>query len=250
MKDKWALITGASSGIGAATAENLHGLGFNILITARRQERLQKLAQKLGSERVKWACFDIRNPEEIEKFITNHKAELKNLEVLVNCAGLARGTEKVHEAKLTDWDEMIDTNVKGLLHITRGILPFMVEKQSGHIVNLGSVAGRWTYPGGAIYCASKFAVRSFTEGLRMDLLGKNIRVSNVEPGMVNTEFGYVRFGDQKKADEVYKGMKPLSAQDIADTISWIVQRPAHINIQEVVIYPTAQAMVGMVHRNE
>ena len=250
MNDKWALITGASSGIGAATAENLHGLGYKILITGRRKERLQKMAERLGHERVKWACFDIRKPSEIEKFISEFRGELKNLEILVNSAGLAKGSEKVHEAKLQDWDEMIDTNVKGLLHITRGVLPFMLANQSGHIVNLGSVAGRWTYPGGAIYCASKFAVRSFTEGLRMDLLGKKIRVSNIEPGMVNTEFGLVRFGDQKKADEVYRGMKPLSAQDIADTISWVVQRPAHINIQEVVIYPTAQAMVGLVHRSE
>lgn len=155
----------------------------------------------------------------------------------------------MQDARIADWDEMFDVNVKGLLSLTRGLLPFMIRNKSGHIVNLGSVAGRWTYPGGAVYCATKFAVRALSEGLRMDLVGTGIRVTNIEPGMVNTEFSKVRFGDQAAADKVYAGMTPLSAQDVAESILWCVQRPAHVNIQEIVIYPTDQAAIGLVHRS-
>ncbi len=250
MKQKWALITGASSGIGAATAKKLAEHGFNLILTGRRKDRLEELAHSLKAGEVVLANFDLLKPSEIEKFCTGHEAYLKKLDVLVNNAGLAKGSELLDQGQLKDWDVMLDTNVRALLHITRAVLPFMVARQEGHIVNMGSVAGRWVYPGGAIYCATKHAVRAFSEGLRMDLLGKNIRVTNIEPGMVNTEFSKVRFDSQAKADAVYEGMTPLSAEDIAETIVWSIARPAHVNIQEIIIYPTAQAHVGMVHRSK
>lgn len=248
----WALITGATSGIGWATALTLAGQGFSILATGRRREKLLELAQiiqqKFPTVSVKVAAFDVSDRFEVSEFFKSHQAELAMTDVLVNNAGLARGVEKMQDAALDDWETMIDTNIKGLLFMTRGVVEHMVKKNSGHIINLGSVAGRWTYPGGGVYCATKAAVLALTEGLRMDLLGKKIRITNIEPGMVNTEFSYVRFGDQHKADLVYQGMTPLQAQDIADTIAWCVARPAHVNIQELVIYPTDQAHVGQVAR--
>ncbi len=249
MKQKWVLITGASSGIGAACAKKLGEMGYNLILTGRRKERLEELANNIKAGETLVASFDLQKPGEIESFCARHEAYLKKLDVLINNAGLAKGNEKVDEGSVKDWDLMIDTNVKGLMHMTRGVLPHMVAKKEGHIVNLGSVAGRWTYPGGAVYCASKFAVRAFTEGLRMDLQGKNIRVTNVEPGMVNTEFSLVRMGSKEKAEAVYQGMTPLKAEDIADTVAWVLLRPTHVNIQEIVIYPTDQAHVGMVHRS-
>lgn len=250
---KWALITGATSGIGEATARTLAAAGFSVLGTGRRQEKLADLKAALQKEfptvLVETACFDLTQSNEVADFLKSHAKTLAQVEVLVNNAGLAKGIEKMQEASLQDWDAMLDTNVKGLLYMTRGILPYFVQKNSGHIVNLGSVAGRWTYPGGGVYCATKFAVRALSEGLRMDLLGTKIRVTNIEPGMVNTEFSLVRFGDQTKADKVYEGMTPLSASDVAETIAWCVARPAHINIQELVIYPTDQAHVGQVARH-
>lgn len=249
---KWALITGASSGIGWATAESLAEYGFSLFITGRRFERLQNLENHLRSKfpriDVKIATFDISDKDEVKQFLKSHYADLAHVEVLVNNAGLARGVEKMQDANIDDWDVMIDTNVKGLLHISRGVLEHMSKKKSGHVVNIGSVAGRWTYPGGGVYCATKFAVRALSEGMRMDLLGTNVRVTNIEPGMVNTEFSLVRFGDQDKANKVYEGMTPLDAKDIAETVAWCVSRPAHVNIQELVIYPTDQAHVGIVNR--
>jgi hypothetical protein len=243
------LITGASSGIGLATAALCLKKGHEVILTGRREDRLVALQKSLGAGPVKIAVFDIADKSQTQKFIAEFKSDLQNLDVLINNAGLAKGTEKMQEAKLEDWEEMMNTNVMGLLTLTHGILPFMVARNSGHIVNLGSVAGRWVYPGGGVYCASKFAVRALSEGLRMDLLGKNIRVTNIEPGMVNTEFSLVRLGDQKKADSVYAGMKPLTAEDIADTIVWTLERPKHVNIQELVIFPTDQAGMGFVHRS-
>ena len=249
MRQKWALITGATSGIGAATATKLAELGYKLLLTGRRKTRLEELANKIKASEIILASFDLQNMGEIQNFCASHESQLKKVNVLVNNAGLAKGVDKVDEANLQDWDAMIDTNVKGLMHMTRGVLPSMVARKEGHIVNLGSVAGRWTYPGGAVYCASKFAVRAFSEGLRMDLQGKNIRVTNIEPGMVNTEFSVVRLGSKKEADDVYQNMTPLTADDIAETIAWAIARPAHVNIQEIVLYPTDQAHVGMVHRS-
>lgn len=249
---KWALITGATSGIGRATAEALASQGFSILATGRRFEKLKELEADLNkhhpSVSVKVAAFDVSDRFEVSEFLKAHQSYLDKVEVLINNAGLAKGTEKMQDASLDDWETMLDTNIKGLLFMTRGVLEPMVRRNSGHIVNLGSVAGRWTYPGGGVYCASKAAVRVLTEGLRMDLLGSKIRVTNIEPGMVNTEFSLIRFGDQAKADKVYEGMTPLNAHDIAETIAWCVARPAHVNIQELVIYPTDQAHVGQVAR--
>ncbi|MFS4460580.1 SDR family NAD(P)-dependent oxidoreductase [Bdellovibrio sp. HCB2-146] len=250
--EKWALVTGATSGIGWATCESLAKQGYSILATGRRPERLDQLKKHLTKTaptvQFQGATFDVSDRFEVSEFIKEQKSRLEKVEVLVNNAGLAKGIEKMQDANLDDWEVMIDTNIKGLLFMTRALLPLMLQRNSGHIVNLGSVAGRWTYPGGGVYCASKFAVRALSEGLRMDLLGSKIRVTNIEPGMVNTEFSLVRLEDKQKADKVYEGMTPLEAKDIAETIAWCVSRPAHVNIQELVIYPTDQAHVGQVAR--
>lgn len=253
MTKKWALITGATSGIGWATAENLAKQGYSIIAVGRRADRLQELQKSVtglgqAGVEVRTLELDITDRTALQSALKENENLWSQVEVLVNNAGLAKGVEKIQDANPEDWDVMIDTNIKGLLYMTRAILPFMTKNNKGHIVNIGSVAGRWTYPGGGVYCATKFAVRALSEGLRMDLLGKKIRVTNIEPGMVNTEFSLVRLKDQGAADKVYEGMTPLSAQDIAETITWCVLRPAHINIQELVIYPTDQAHVGQVAR--
>jgi 3-hydroxy acid dehydrogenase/malonic semialdehyde reductase len=248
----WAIITGATSGIGRATAEQLAAAGYSLILTGRRADRLQDLrehfAQNTPKISVKTIVMDITKKAEIDDFAQSEGPTLAKVRVLVNNAGLAKGTDKLQDGRVADWDEMFDTNVKGLLYLTRAVLPYMVKNKNGHIVNLGSVAGHTVYPGGAVYCASKFAVRALSEGLRMDLAGSNVRVTNVEPGMVNTEFSLVRLGEKEKADKVYEGMTPLSAQDIAETILWCLQRPGHVNVQEIVIYPTDQAAVGQVVR--
>jgi 3-hydroxy acid dehydrogenase/malonic semialdehyde reductase len=250
---KRALITGASSGIGQATAEAFAAAGADLILVARRKERLEKLQADLTKRfkiKVVIASLDIQDVKQIDAFVEQHRDLLSATDVVVNNAGLAKGTDKMMDAKTADWDVMIDTNVKGLLYVTRAVLPFMLKAGRGHIVNMGSVAGRWVYPGGAIYCASKFAVRAISDGLRMDLLGTPLRVTNIEPGMVETEFSEVRMQSAERAKAVYKGMKPLSAADIAETILWCVQRPAHVNIQELVIFPTDQAAIQMVHRGD
>ena len=247
--EQWALITGASSGIGEATAEALAVDKFNLILVARRKDRLTAIAQRIGEKYnvdVEIAAADISSSSKVDQLAKQYAK--KSITVLVNNAGLAKGIEKMYEAKVADWDVMIDTNVKGLLYMTRAFLPGMMERGHGHIVNLGSVAGRWTYPGGGIYCATKFAVRALSEGLRMDLLGTPIRVTNIEPGMVETEFSEVRLGDRERAKSIYKGLKPLSPGDVADSIAWCVSRPAHVNVQELVLFPTAQAAIQMVHR--
>jgi len=246
---KWALITGASSGICLATAKALARENYRLILCGRRADKLESLVKDLQPNNHIVASFDLQNTSEIAKFVTEFEPHLQKLDVLVNNAGLAKGIEKSQNSDLNDWDAMLDTNLRGLLHITRGVVPLMVQKGSGHVVNIGSVAGRWVYPGGAVYCATKFAVRAFTEGLRQDLIGTNIRVSNIEPGMVNSEFSLVRLGSQQKADAVYADMEPLTPEDIADTIIWVLNRPKHVNVQELVIYPTDQAHVGMVHRH-
>lgn len=246
-----ALITGASAGIGTATAELLAGRGVDLILVARRGERLNALKRRLESSfkvHVEAVTLDVRHGEQIVEFADRNRELLSRLDVVVNNAGLAKGVEKVMDANTHDWDVMIDTNIKGLLYVTRAVLPDLMKQPSAHIVNIGSVAGRWVYPGGAVYCASKFAVRALSEGLRMDLQGTNVRVSNIEPGMVETEFSEVRLGDRERAKSVYKGMRPLSAQDIAETVLWCLERPAHVNIQEVVIFPTDQAAISQVHR--
>lgn len=248
---KWALVTGASAGIGEATSFELAKQGFSLLLLARRKDRLENLKKSIQSQysvQVITESVDVCDSESVEAFVKTQAATLKELEVLVNNAGLAKGADKLQDGKMSEWEEMIDTNVTGLLRLTRAILPSFVANKRGHVVNLGSVAGRWVYQGGAVYCATKFAVRALSEGMRMDLIGAGVRVTNIEPGMVHTDFSLVRWNDQEKADKVYAGMKPLTANDIAETIGWVVSRPAHVNIQELVIYPTDQASIRDVYR--
>lgn len=252
MSEKWALVTGASSGIGWATALELAKNGFHLILQGRREQRLSELADTISRDcaQVKTvvACFDLRDREQILRFSSEQQVLIEKVDLLVNNAGLACGTAKLQDGDFQDWDQMIDTNIKGLLGLSRVVLPAMIKKNRGHVVNLGSVAGRWAYPGGAVYAATKFAVRALSEGMRMDLLGTALRVTNIEPGMVETEFSMVRLKDAQKASAVYEGMTPLTAQDIAETITWVISRPAHVNVQELVIFPTDQAGVGYVHR--
>lgn len=226
-----------------------HGKGWTCSCSPAAQTVSIKLKKELADEhgvKVSVLSADVRDFGALEKQLKG--ADWSGADVLINNAGLALGTDKLQDAKTSDWDGMIDTNVKGLLYLTRLVLPEFLKNKRGHIVNIGSVAGRWLYPGGAVYCATKFAVRAISEGLRMDLIGTPIRVTNVEPGMVETEFSFVRTGDEDKAKAVYKGMKPLSADDIADCVAWSLSRPAHVNIQELVVFPVDQPAVGQVHR--
>ncbi|MGE3262675.1 MAG: SDR family NAD(P)-dependent oxidoreductase [Bacteriovoracia bacterium] len=244
LKNGIVLITGATSGFGEATARLMARAWpeCRIWITGRRRERLDALVKEIGPERARGFAFDISSREAVEKFLRQNEAELKNISVLVNNAGLAAGLENFQDGNLDDFDRMIDTNVKGLVYITRGILPAMIQRGEGHIVNMGSIAGRYTYAKGNVYSATKFAVHALTESLRADLIGKNIRVTTIAPGMAETEFSVVRFkGDEAKAKAVYSGVEALSADDVAEAVLWSLDRPAHVNIQELVIYPTAQA---------
>lgn len=247
------VITGASSGIGQATAVLMSKNKKSLIICARRKDKLNDLKKeclKNGSPEIIVLNFDIKTKIGLKIFkdflIKNSEIKIENL---INSAGLAKGSELAQQAQISDWDDMIDTNVKGLMTVTRLLLDRVI-KESGHIVNLGSVAGRIVYEGGAVYCATKFAVRAFSDGLRMDLKGTKVRVTNIEPGMVNTEFSRVRLGTQQKADLVYQDMMPLSATDIADAILWCLNQPRHVNIHELVIYPTDQASVGQVVRGK
>lgn len=250
---KWALITGASSGIGLACAQRLAKDGFSLVMVARRLEVLKKLKSSLevdfkGCEALIFK-LDITDNKAVSEWQKKNAELISKADVLVNNAGLALGTDKIQNLKWSDAEVTIDVNVKGMLSFALPVIKAMSEKKSGHIVNLGSVAGRWVYPGGAVYCATKFAVRALSEAMRQDLLGLNVRVTNIEPGMVNTEFSTVRLGNKKLADKVYDKMTPLTGEDIAESISWCLAQPKHVNIQELVIYPTDQAHVGMVHRN-
>ncbi len=247
MKGSWALITGASSGMGWAIAQALAARGVNLLVNARREERLLSLKNELLSQhdiQVETLVFDIRDLKQCQSPLKERASLVSRVSILVNNAGLGKGTDIVPEAAIEDWEQMIDTNLKGLLYMTRLVLPYMVERNEGHIVNIGSVGGRWVLPGGAVYCATKFAVRAISEGLRMDLMGKKIRVTNIEPGVVKTEFFLVRSGDKTKAEDFYKGFTPLQAKDIAEAVVWCVERPPHVNVQELVIFPTDQVGVG------
>lgn len=252
IQDQIVLITGASSGIGAACAQAFAQAGAKLLLVARRKERLEKLAAELKQ---KFSChlhllpLDVRDRAGVESALSALPAPWFSVDVLINNAGLSRGLEKLHEGSIQDWEEMIDTNVKGLLYITRQIVPGMVSRGKGHVVNLGSIAGHQTYPGGNVYCASKAAVRAISEGLKQDLLGTPVRVTSVDPGMVETEFSEVRFhGDTERAKNVYKGLTPLTPEDIADVVFFCVTRPAHVNISEVLLVPTDQATATLVHR--
>lgn len=249
LQGQTALITGASAGIGAATAKALADVGCHLVLCARRLDRLEKLKAELGKKvSVEIFQLDVSKRAAIEKFSLEQSSTLKKIDILINNAGLAKGLDPLQKGSLEDWDVMIDTNIKGLLFLTRQVLPYMLERKSGHILNLGSVAGRWTYPNGNVYSATKYFVTAISESLRLDTLGSGVRVTNIEPGMVETEFSEVRLQDKDRAKKVYEGLKPLSAADIADSIVWSLSRPAHVNIQEMVIFPTAQASVGHVFR--
>jgi serine 3-dehydrogenase len=247
------LVTGASAGIGAACARAFAAAGARLILTARRAERLEELGEELraahGTES-HLLRLDVRDGGVVAQAFAQLPEEWSAIDVLVNNAGLGRRTDAVPDGHPGDWDQMIDTNVKGLLYVTRAVTPGMRERGRGHVINLGSIAGHQVYPGGAVYCATKHAVGAITRGLRMDLLGTGVRVSTVDPGMVETEFSVVRFGgDRERAERVYQGMTPLSAEDVADAVLWCATRPPHVNVDEVILMPTDQASVTMVHRH-
>ncbi|MDH4468857.1 MAG: SDR family NAD(P)-dependent oxidoreductase [Bacteriovoracaceae bacterium] len=245
------LITGATSGIGEACAEIFAAQKHSLFLVGRRQEKLQSLKESLEKKysiTVHITPLDVQNPSEIEKFFQENKNVLKNLNGLINNAGLAKGLGPTHSLSFSDISAMIDTNFKAVVYFAKMVMPIFIEKKSGHIINVGSVAGHHVYPNGNVYCATKSAVRAMTQALRYDLSGTGVRVSEVSPGMVNTNFSTVRLGDVEKANKVYEGMTPLLANDIAETISWIYHRPKHINIEEIVIYPTDQASPTVVNR--
>jgi len=242
---KIALITGATSGIGMATAQILAINGYDLIITGRREGLLNDLTVKITSDtdaEVLSLCFDIRDQNQVEKAVNSLTGKWKSVDVLVNNAGLAVGLEPVYSGVVDDWERMIDTNVKGLLYMSRLISAGMVANKSGHIINLSSIAGHEAYPNGAAYCASKHAVQAITKAMRIELLPFGIKVSSISPGMVETEFSKVRFkGDEAKAENVYKGLTPLYAIDIAEAVLFMVTRPSHVNIDELIIMPTDQA---------
>lgn len=249
---KIALITGATAGIGKATAIVLAANGYDVIITGRRAERLKTLEREIKEKhnvQVMALAFDIRDNEQVVSAIQSLPKEWKQIDVLINNAGLAAGLDTIQDGNLADWEQMIDTNVKGLLYISKQIMPLMMERKQGHIVNIGSVAGKETYPKGNVYCATKHAVEAITKGMRMDLNPYGIKVSSVCPGMVETEFSIVRLKDDNANEQVYKGFSPLLAEDIADTILFMVTRPAHVNIADVLIFPAAQASSTIVNRS-
>ncbi|MGF1521404.1 MAG: SDR family oxidoreductase [Leptolyngbyaceae cyanobacterium] len=246
------LITGASSGIGSACARLFAQAGARLILAARRKEKLQSLADELQqSYQVETLLLplDVQACNAVSTSIEGLPAVWRDIDVLINNAGLSRGLDKQYESPIQNWEEMIDTNIKGLLYVTRAVVPGMVSRNQGHVVNIGSIAARQTYPGGSVYCATKAAVKSLSEGLKIDLLGTPVRVTNIEPGLVETEFSDVRFrGDRDRASNTYKGMTPLTPDDIADTILFAVTRPAHVNISEIFLMPTDQSSVSLVHR--
>ena len=248
-----ALITGSTSGIGKATAERFAKAGYDLILTGRRNDRLdalKKQLQDLYHNRVLTLCFDVRSQAEVEQHLGNLPHDWKNIAVLVNNAGLAVGLNSVQDGIIDDWERMIDTNVKGLFYVSRTIAPLMIQNGHGHIVNVGSIAGKQVYPNGAAYCATKYAVDAFSQGLRLDLVSHGIRVTQVCPGAVETEFSVVRFkGDQNRADSVYKGFEPLTPEDVADVIFYCVNLPKHVCINDLVIMPTAQASATVFHKN-
>lgn len=246
------VVTGASAGIGRAVALAFGAEGCRLVLAARRREKLAELEKALrdrhGAE-ILTIELDVRDRGAVESTLGALPPAWSEVDVLINNAGLGRGLDKLQEGNPDEWDEMIDTNVKGLLYVTRALLPGMVARKRGHVINIGSVAGREVYPGGNVYCASKFAVKALTRALKVDLLGTPIRVSTIDPGMVETDFSVVRFrGDEERAAKVYQGIKALSAEDIADIALWIASRPPHVDITELVVMPTAQATAMLNHR--
>jgi 3-hydroxy acid dehydrogenase / malonic semialdehyde reductase len=250
--NKIALITGATSGIGRASAMKLADIGFDLILTGRRKEKLDEIQTQITNQTpVRTLClnFDIRDCKATEQAIDTLDATWKDIDVLVNNAGLAAGMDPINNGNLDDWEAMIDTNVKGLLYITRKVSRLMIERNTGHIINLSSIAAKEVYTNGNVYCATKHAVDALTKGMRLDLLKYNIKVTSIAPGMVNTEFSTVRFkGNKEQADKVYEDLTPLYAEDIADAIVFVVTRPSHVNINDMLIMPTAQANATVTYR--
>ena len=252
VQNKTVFITGASAGIGAATAEAFAAEGARLLLCARRLDALQQLAPSLlaaGAAEVHAFALDVQNRTEVENVLGELPSAWQGIDILINNAGLSRGLTKLWQDDVQNWEEMIDTNMKGLLYVTRAVVPGMVARGSGHVINLGSTAGHLAYPGGHVYCGTKAAERMITDGLRLDLNGTPIRVTSVDPGLVATDFSRVRFrGDEQRAAKVYEGVEALTPEDIAETILWAATRPAHVQIQTILLTPVAQANAFVLHR--
>ncbi len=252
LENKIVLITGATSGIGRSCAFAFAEEGAKLILTARRINLLKEIAKEIESKygiETFSIKHDVRNREEVEWSLSSLPDEWKAIDILVNNAGLGKGLSKFYDDDPDNWEEMIDTNVKGLLYVTKQVLPGMVERQSGHIINIGSIAGHEAYPKGAVYCSTKYAVDAITKSIRMDVVDKNIRVSTVDPGMVETNFSVIRFnGDKERAKKVYEGLTPLTGDDIADAVLYCATRPPHVNINEMVIMPSAQASATIAYR--
>ncbi|MCG9971106.1 SDR family NAD(P)-dependent oxidoreductase [Christiangramia crocea] len=247
---KTALITGATSGIGRSTAKRFASEGIKLILCGRRKERLEKLKKELSMKtEVQILSFDVRKKEDVFHNIESLPEEFRNIDILVNNAGNAHGLDPIQSGSIEDWEAMLDINVKGLLYVSKAIIPGMMERQSGHIINIGSTAGKEVYPNGNVYCASKHAVDAINQGMRIDLNGNGIRVGAINPGLVQTEFSDVRFkGDSEKAEKVYQGFKALQPEDIADIIHFVVTRPYHVNIADLTVMPTAQATSTIVDK--
>ena len=251
MKNRIALITGATSGIGEATARLLADKNFDLIICGRRQERLDELMKELSAKtKVTTLSFDVRDKSAVENSIRSLGTSWKSIDVLINNAGNAHGLDPIQKGNVEDWDAMIDINVKGLLYVSKEVIPGMTERKSGHIINIGSIAGKEAYANGNVYCASKFAVDALTQGIRMDLNPFSIKVTSINPVLVETEFALVRFkGDEERAKNVYKGIQPLTGKDIADVILYVLSAPAHVQLADITIFPTAQASATVVNRS-
>jgi len=252
LKNKVVMVTGASAGIGYSCARIFAKSGAKLILAARRSAKIKKLAEGLAKKYKTESIvleLDVRDQKQVEEKINSLPAKWKKIEILVNNAGLSRGLDKLHEGQLLDWEEMIDTNIKGLLYVSRMVIPLMVKRNKGHIINIGSIAGHEVYPQGNVYCATKHAVDAITKGMQIDLVDTAVRVSTVDPGMVETEFSEVRFrGDKKRAKTVYQGLRPLKGDDIADAVLWVATRPPHVNVHQVLIMPTDQASATIVNR--
>jgi NADP-dependent 3-hydroxy acid dehydrogenase YdfG len=250
LKNAVVLITGASSGIGRSCAVKCGEAGARLILTARRKDRLDTLVRELGKKTQALALqLDVRDHKAVERVLGTLPKEWREIDILVNNAGLSRGLDKLHEGKIDDWEEMIDTNIKGLLYISRAVIPGMVSRGKGTIINIGSIAGHEVYPRGNVYAATKHAVDALTKGLRMDLMDTPLRVCTVDPGLVETEFSMVRFrGDVDRAKVVYQNLEPLRPDDIAEAVVFCATRPPHVQIAEMIVLPTAQASTTMVHR--
>lgn len=248
------LVTGASSGIGEACARRFAAEGARLILAARRRQRLEALARQLeeshGSE-VLLLSLDVRDRAAVDEVLGNIPAEWRAVDILLNNAGLSRGLHKLHEGSVQDWEEMIDTNIKGLLYVSRLVIPWMVERQRGMVINIGSISGHEVYPQGNVYCATKHAVDALTKGMRLDLLGTGVRVCTVDPGMAETEFSLVRFhGDTARADTVYDGVQALTGDDVAEAVIFCATRPPHVQVAELIVLPTAQASTTLVDRGQ